>query len=160
MSPKEYKKQLLPLVKNVLPMAHRMLGCQTEAEDVVQEIMLSIWEKRRTIKIHTSHKAFLYKIVRNKCLDRLKQKQRLYLHDENKTPVTNESKTDEFDTMQWIRQCIKMLPPIQQDILNMREIDGLEFQEISKLLDLKEPHIRVLLSRAKRTLQEILPQGL
>ncbi len=159
MQQKEYIEKLLPLVDNVLPMACRMLGDKGRAEDVVQEVMLSLWERRKTLKVQTNYKAFLYRTVQNKCLDKLKKTQRITFSAHQEW----ESKTEqgsEFDTMNWIRKCIKTLPQMQQDVLNMREIDGLEFSEISELLELKEAHVRVLLSRAKRTLQEILPKGL
>ncbi len=159
MQQKEYIEKLLPLVDNVLPMACRMLGDKGKAEDVVQEVMLSLWEKRKTLKVQTNYKAFLYRTVQNKCLDKLKKTQRFTFsaHQEWESETEQGS---EFDTMHWIHKCIKTLPQAQQDVLNMREIDGLEFGEISELLGLQEAHVRVLLSRAKRTLQEILPKGL
>lgn len=160
MQQKEYIEKLLPLVDNVLPMACRILGDKSRAEDIVQEVMLSLWERRKTLKITTSYKAFLYKTVQNKCLDSLKQVQKLAFTDNEEWESCEVQQTNEFDTMNWIAKCIKTLPQAQQDIINMREIDGLEFSEISELLGLQEAHIRVLLSRAKRTLQEILPKGL
>ncbi len=160
MTQKEYKKELLPLVVNVLPMACRMLGNKEQAEDIVQEVLLSLWEKRKRLNIQTSYKAFLYRTVQNKCLDTLKQSQKLFFTDKEGWECCKMEQNNEFDTMNWIHKCIRTLPQLQQDIVNMREIDGLEFSEISELLDLKEAHIRVLLSRAKKTLQEILPKGL
>ncbi len=160
MQQKEYIEKLLPLVDNVLPMACRMLGDKSRAEDIVQEVMLSLWERRKTLKITTSYKAFLYKTVQNKCLDSLKQVQKLAFTDNEEWESYQVQQNNNFDTMNWIAKCIKTLPQAQQNIINMREIDGLEFNEISELLGLQEAHIRVLLSRAKRTLQEILPKGL
>lgn len=160
MKQKEYAEQLLPLVENVLPMACRILGCQAKAEDVVQEVMLSLWEQRNTLKITVSHKAFLYRAVRNKCLDKLKQVNKLHFDTAHEIENKSNGATEEFDTMQWIQQCIATLPKVQQNILNMREIDGLAYCEISELLELKESHVRVLLSRAKKTLQEVIPKGL
>ncbi len=160
MTQKEYVKELLPLVDNVLPMACRMLGNKEKAEDIVQEVLLSLWDKRKRLSIQTSYKAFLYRTVQNKCLDTLKQHQKLTFTTQEEWECGKTEQHSEFDTMNWIHNCIKTLPQLQQDIVNMREIDGLEFSEISELLGLKEAHIRVLLSRAKRTLQEILPKGL
>lgn len=160
MTQREYAEQLLPLVKNVLPMACRILGRKAEAEDMVQEVMLSLWERRKFLKVKTSYKAFLYRTVRNKCLDKLKQRNKLNLDATYEIENKSIKAKDEFDTMQWIRECVETLPEMQQNVLNMREIDGLEFCEISELLELKEPHVRVLLSRAKKKLQELLPRGL
>ncbi len=159
MNRKEYIKQLLPLVDHVLPMANRMLGSKEKAEDIVQEVLLSIWEKRNTLNIETSYKSFLYRAVQNKCLDTLK-KQRITFSDTENLKQYKVEENKEFDTMNWIRKCIQTLPKTQQDVINMREIDGLSFKEISQLLDIKEAHVRVLLSRAKKTLQEIIPKGL
>ncbi len=159
MNRKEYIKELLPLVDNVLPMANRMLNSKEKAEDIVQEVLLAIWEKRNMLKIQTSYKAFLYRAVQNKCLDILKKQQPDLINEEMSVGCRVES-NGEFDTMNWIRECIKTLPQAQQDVINMREIDGLAFHEIAELLDLKEAHVRVLLSRAKKTLQEIIPRGL
>lgn len=158
MKRKEYAEKLLPLVENVLPMACRMLKCQAQAEDVVQEVLITIWEKRKNIHIHSNYKSFLYRAVKNKCLDKLKQAKMTPLSVAENVKSLDEN--GEFDTMAWIADCIKTLPEMQQQVLNMREIDGLEFNEISELLDLKEAHVRVLLSRAKKALQEIIPKGL
>lgn len=160
MQQKEYIEKLLPLVDNVLPMACRMLGDKGKAEDIVQEVMLSLWEKRKTLKIQTSYKSFLYRAVQNKCLDTLKRTQRLTFSDNEEYGSGKTEQNSDFDTMNWIAKCIKTLPQVQQDVINMREIDGLEFSEISELLELQEAYVRVLLTRAKRTLQEILPKGL
>ncbi|PVX49943.1 RNA polymerase sigma-70 factor (ECF subfamily) [Balneicella halophila] len=160
MTRKEYAKYLLPAVDNVLPMACRMLGCTSKAEDVVQEVMLSLWERRKEVHIKTSYKAFLYQSVRNKCLDTLKQNNKLNFEINKEYRDIATSTTDDFDTRDWITKCIRTLLELQQKVINMREIDGLEFYEISELLELKEAHVRVLLSRAKKTLQEILPKGL
>ncbi len=92
-------------------------------------------------------------------MDKLKKTQRLTFSD-NQEWESEVEQGSEFDTMNWIRKCIKTLLQVQQDVLNMREIDGLEFSEISELLGVQEAHVRVLLSRAKRTLREILPKGL
>lgn len=151
-------EQLLPLVNQVLPMARRMLENTALAEDAVQEVMLSLWEKRKALKIETSHSAFLYKAVRNRCLDVLKRQQDTQALDTVKE--LQSAVSEDFDTMQWIHKCIAELPEVQQQIVVMREIDGLEFKEISELLCLKEAHVRVLLSRAKKTLQEVIPKGL
>lgn len=159
MNRKEYAEQLLPLVENVLPMAIRMLGCNARAEDVVQDVMLSLWEKRNQLIIKASYKSFLYRAVQNKCLDELKKRKAQQLdvsREENLLAVDSY----EFDTMDWIAKCIRSLPEVQQNVINMREIDGLEFHEISEILDLKEAHVRVLLSRAKKELQNIIPRGL
>lgn len=158
MRQKEYIQKLLPLAKEVLPMACRILNNDMLAEDVVQEVMLSLWNKRKTLCITSSYKAFLYKSVKNKCLDIIKQQK-----NKNTKILENEPAVfpqDEFDTMYWIHICINQLPDLQKQVLCMREIDGLKFSEISELLHLKEPHIRMLLSRAKKTLRTTVKKAL
>lgn len=161
MRQKEYIEKLLPLAKEVLPMACRLLKNDSQAEDVVQEVMLSLWNKRKTLHITTSHKSFLYKSVKNKCFDILRKEKNIKV--ETVESNNNEPKVlpkDEFDTMNWIHTCINKLPESQKQVICMREIDGLEYSEISELLQLKEPHIRMLLSRAKKTLRTTLKKYL
>lgn len=157
---KEYIEQLLPLAKEVYPMACRLLQDDALAEDVVQEVMLYLWKRRRKIEIKSSYKAFLYQSVRNKCLDVLRKQQNngfspLELVQE---PATQPKK--EFDTMEWIQHCINTLPEMQQQVICMREIDGLEFREISQMLGETEANVRMLLSRAKKELRTMIQDKL
>lgn len=160
MRQKEYIEKLLPLAKEVLPMAYRLLGNDVQAEDVVQEVMLTLWNKRKTLQITTSHKSFLYKSVKNKCLDVLKKKKSIKTQAFKSNTEPKVLPNDEFDTMHWIHICINQLPDLQKQIICMREIDGLKYNEISELLQLKEPHIRMLLSRAKKTLRITVKKAL
>lgn len=158
MKQKEYIQKLLPLAKEVFPMACRILNDDAKAEDAVQEVMLGLWHKRETLSITSSYKSFLYKSVKNKCLDIIKKQNNNRLQTLKNEPVILPQ--DEFDTMYWIRVCINQLPDLQKQVICMREIDGLKFSEISELLHLKEPHIRMLLSRAKKTLRITVKKAL
>jgi len=53
--------------------AHSMLHNQEEAEDIVQKTFCKLWEHHAKLEIHTSMKSYLYRMVHNACLNRIKQ---------------------------------------------------------------------------------------
>lgn len=160
MKRKEYIEKLLPLTKEVYPMACRLLQDDILAEDVVQDVMMGLWKRRRDIQIRSNYKSFLYQSVRNKCLDFLRKRKSCDFNSLDMVVEPTIQSKKEFDTMTWIQHCINTLPRMQQQVICMREIDGLEFKEISEILGETEANVRMLLSRAKKELRKMIQDKL
>jgi RNA polymerase sigma-70 factor (ECF subfamily) len=67
-----------------------------------------------------------------------------------------ETKVDHSDLIFGIHQAIKLLPEQQQMIVHLRDIEGYEFEEIARIVDMNENAIRVALSRARKRIRELL----
>lgn len=154
MTSQEFKNNILPLSKRIFPMASRLLGNSDEAKDAVQEIMIKLWKLRNKLNEHPNLPAFVFLISRNYCLDIIKARKRsLSIEVDQKYMAylyVNEQENSIEDLIAIIRKIIAELPDNQQDVILFRDIDGLEFEEIATITQLKEDHIRVLLSRARK----------
>jgi RNA polymerase sigma-70 factor (ECF subfamily) len=97
--------------------------------------------------------------TRNLCLDKLKAKK--YPSESidklrNEVEETGyEQKQDLSDMVQKIHQIIKTLPELQRTVIQLRDIEGYDFDEISGILDINENAVRVNLSRARKKIREM-----
>ncbi|MGL5113396.1 MAG: RNA polymerase sigma factor, partial [Flavobacterium sp.] len=64
-----------------------------------------------------------------------------------------QQKAEDNDSLSWVAKIIEQLPEQQRMIIQLREIEHYEFEEIAKLLEMNETAIRVALSRARKTIR-------
>lgn len=156
MNTNEFKSKVLSLSDRLFPMVARMLGNNENAQDAVQVIMMKLWDNRKQLKKHPNVAGFVFLTARNYCRDVLKKKNpeiddlelRIHFLESGKT-VLEELEQKELNDL--IKIIIETLPKQQREVIILRELDGLEFKEITEITDLKVEHIRVLLSRARKT---------
>lgn len=160
MNQSEFLKTVMPFKDKVFRLAKRLLVSTEEAEDATQELYFKLWNKKEKIKEYKSIEAFAMTMTKNYCFDRLKSKQASNLtlvHSNYKEKDTSlDKKTDLNDSVSIVHQLIENLPEQQKIIIQLRDIEQYEFDEIAKMLDLKPTAIRVSLSRARKTIREQL----
>jgi len=153
----EFKTKVLSLSGNVYPLAKRLLVSDELAQDAVQQSMMKLWENRKQLENCINLKAFVYRVVRNVCLDELKKKKPLYFDnpDNYKNYQLHQTEQQERDEMvEIVQKIISSLPNNQREVIQMRDIDGLDFEEIADLIKQDIPYTRVLLSRARKSVKE------
>jgi RNA polymerase sigma-70 factor, ECF subfamily len=159
MTEQDFRQHIIVLSRDVYPMARRLLGSEELARDAIQQSMMKLWENRHKLFQYDNKRAFVFKVVRNVCLDELKRKKPI-LSDgdiyENLQIVNPELTQDRKEIFIFINECISTLSENQRDVIQMRDIDGLEFEEISEILGMEVQYIRVLLSRARKAVKEQL----
>ena len=159
MTEKEFKIIVLPLSSLVYPMAKRLLKTEDAACEAVQLSMVKLWEKRKKLKECSNIKAFVFKVTRNTCLDEIKRKKADSIDEAGQSLNSSASYQLEYDDKEavtLVRRIIEELPEAQRDVLQMRDIDGLEFNEIAEILATDLAYVRVLLSRARKKVKEKL----
>jgi RNA polymerase sigma factor (sigma-70 family) len=159
MTEQDFRQHIIVLSRDVYPMARRLLGSEELARDAIQQSMMKLWENRHKLFQYDNKRAFVFKVVRNVCLDELKRKKPI-LSDgdiyENLQIVNPELTQDRKEIFIFINECISTLSENQRDVIQMRDIDGLEFEEIAEILGMEVQYIRVLLSRARKAVKEQL----
>jgi len=139
-------------------MACWMLHDQSEAEDVVQEVFLKIWEKQTDHNHYSNLEAYLIEMTKNKCLNRIKSRKKLVNEDQlryMKSPQTSaDYDVETNDELKRIKDVIAQLPENQRVVLQLKGVEGLEIREISKLLNETDNNVRVILSRARQAVRE------
>ncbi len=154
MSTKDFEDKVLPLSDRVYGLVARMLGTPESAEDAVQEIMIKLWDHRKKLGDHPNIPGFVFLTARNYCLDLLKKRNPNVDSTDFLSKMTSE-KTG-HNPVEWeelitiIENLMKELPAQQCEVLQMRDLDGLEFIEIAAATKLNVEHVRVLLSRARK----------
>jgi RNA polymerase sigma factor (sigma-70 family) len=163
MESKEFKKRILPLGQNLYRFASGILKDSHEAEDVVQDIFLKLWNMRNRMEEIKNINAFAYKMTRNICLDKVKSRRMQYYDTAGKgipEPEVNdpnpESMIEIRDSAERIKSLINNLPEQQKSIIHMRDVDGYSYEEISEIMSMEINAIRVTLSRARRSVRESL----
>lgn len=150
---------MLPLREKLVGYAFHLLGSREEAEDVVQELYLKLWRMRDNLDCYHSVEALAMHITKNLSLTRLKQQQsreEVALDEEYDTHCSAPPAGEGASEMEYMMQLMHSLPPIQQHVLMMRHVDGLEVKEIAGITGATPENIRVNLSRARKKMRELL----
>lgn len=127
----------------VYRLALRMLGNQTEAEDLTQEVFLAFWKSASYDPNRGSMVVFLMTITRSRAINRLNQKrsqQQLTERFKQNTPehyVNNTMEKATFNEIQQrVAEALKELPDSQRQILEMAYYDGLSQSQITQQLNI------------------------
>ena len=160
MQQKEFITMVSPFKDKIFRLAKRLLISTEEAEDATQEVMVKLWTKNETLSELRSMEAMAMTMTKNYCLDQLKSKRagNLTLVHNNYTDsqASLQQKMEDVDSWSWVEKIINDLPEQQKVIIQMRDIEQYEFEDIAKTLGMSEATIRVALSRARKTIREIM----
>ncbi len=160
MTLEEFKIKVLPIKNKLFRYANRMLHNQEEAQDVVQDVFLKLWSKKDELGKYRSVEAFSIIITRNLCLDKLKShkwKETSISRDFNASDMKNPYSIQELsDTIDKVNLIISELPGQQKEIMQLRDIEQMDYDEISEITKLSMNNIRVILSRARKKVRDEL----
>ncbi|WP_422860225.1 RNA polymerase sigma factor [Flagellimonas sp. S174] len=160
MQQSDFLNVVMPFKDKLYRLAKRLLVSKEEAEDATQEVLLKLWSKNESMADYKNVEAFAMTMTKNFCLDRLKSKQASNLklvHSNYKDENTSLQKQLEAeDSVRWMERIMDTLPEQQKMVLQLRDVEQYEFEEICDLLDMKPTAVRVTLSRARKTVREEL----
>jgi len=129
-----------------------------EAEDIVQQVFISVWEKRSELEIHTSLRAMLYKAVYNSSLNRLKHGEVRRNYSKEIKLASSVSFTQEDvqykELQKKINDAIDLLPEQCAKIFKMSRFDQLKYQEIADILSLSVKTVENQMGKALKLLRE------
>jgi RNA polymerase sigma-70 factor (ECF subfamily) len=138
--------------------AYRFMNHPTEAEDVVQDAFIKLWEKPDSWRTDggSAFTTWFYRVVVNLCLDRKKNKQTLPLSEDLPVPdlrPTQEENMIERQQEKQLETHIALLPERQRTALNLCFYEGLSNQEAATIMGVRLKALQSLLMRAKMTLK-------
>ena len=154
--------------RKVYTFARYYLGQTEEAEDITQEVFLKLWHNRRLIDAEGT-RAWLLKVTRNACFDRLRRRQsaaKVFAEDADEPAMdqvqaagpTPETHAAAADFRRHLRNALEQLADPMKSIVILREIQGLKYQEISEVLGVPLNTVRVYLHRGRTRLREQLKE--
>ncbi|WP_445385292.1 RNA polymerase sigma factor [Robiginitalea sp. IMCC44478] len=160
MTQTEFLETVMPFKDKLYRLAKRLLISSEEAEDATQEILMKLWAGKKRMQTYKNVEAFAMTMTKNFCLDRLKSKQsgNLKLVHSNYADgqASLQKQLEARDSVNWVERIMDELPEQQRMILQLRDVESYEYEEIEKLLDMKPTAVRVNLSRARKAVREKL----
>lgn len=149
-------------------MAQRITLDREEAEDVVQETMIKMWNLRAEWQNIDSLEAYSLRICRNLAIDKTKRMSARHVSLDGQqekgserlgmisaSSASNpEHQTIMRDKYEMVKKLIDALPEKQRSIIQLRDIEGKPYKEIAKILDVTEEQVKVYLFRARKTIKQ------
>lgn len=154
-----FRNDILPLKNKLYRLALRITMNSAEAEDIVQDTMIRVWNKREEWTQFDSIEAYCLTVTRNLAIDRSQQKeaQNVELTPETREAPDASSPYDQLvneERMNLIHQLVNLLPEKQRTILQLRDMEGKSYKEISEVLNLTEEQVKVNLFRARQKIKQ------
>ena len=155
-----FRDEILPLKNQLFRLALRITLNRFEAEDIVQDTLIKVWNRRSDWEDIDSIEAFSLTICRNLSLDRIKKKE----NDNNSLedvkgvePLSSSNPQDRMiqaDRVNLIRQIVDSLPEKQRSCMQLRDFEGKSYKEIAVILDITEEQVKVNIFRARQAVKQ------
>lgn len=140
---------------------------EEDAENVVQDVFLQLWEKKEVLDIKVSLTAYLFSLVKNKCIDYLRHQivAEEYIH-EQKTKIYSLEQFDynissDDDIEKILNKAIDKLPEKCREIFIKSRVEGKKYKEIANELNISintvENQMSIALKKMRVELKEYLP---
>ena len=162
-----FRTDVLPLKNELFRLALRITLNREDAEDVVQETMIRVWNRRDQWEQIESIEAFCTTICRNLALDKTKRasNQDASLDNEghdapdHSYSANPEEQAVQRDRVERVRRLMDLLPEKQRTCMQLRDVEGKSYKEIATVMDISEQQVKVNIFRARQTIkQEYLKQ--
>ena len=162
-----FRTDVLPLKNELFRLALRITLNREDAEDVVQETMIRVWNRRDQWEQIESIEAFCTTICRNLALDKPKRasNQDASLDNEghdapdHSYSANPEEQAVQRDRVERVRRLMDLLPEKQRTCMQLRDVEGKSYKEIATVMDISEQQVKVNIFRARQTIkQEYLKQ--
>jgi len=158
---RSFQTDVLPLKNELFRLALRITMNRAEAEDVVQETMIKVWNRRDEWEQIESMEAFCLTICRNLSLDKLRrmdnQTETLEAgHDpwDSSYGSNPEEQVMQRDRVMIVRQLICQLPEKQRSCMQLRDIEGKTYKDIANIMNISEEQVKINIFRARQTIKE------
>jgi len=158
MNQQEFLAYIDPIKEKMYRLSLRYLVSKDAAQDAVQEVLVKLWKKRADLKKYNNPQAFAMTVTKNHCLDQLKLKKNNNLRivhnnyeDESKSLQKQLEAKNELEI---VSEIIKDLSEQEQLLIQLRDIEELEYEEMIEITGMKPTAIRVALSRARKKIRK------
>jgi RNA polymerase sigma-70 factor (ECF subfamily) len=153
----EFQNEVLIHKDQMFRLALRILRDEEDANDIVQDSLLKLWDKRKVLTDIRNIKSFSMTMVRNACIDFIRKHKALTDQEQvilRKTDELNPEKelviSDQLDQ---VKNIINQMNEQQREVIQLREIEELEYDEIAEITGLTINNLRVIISRARKEIR-------
>lgn len=163
MTTEDFYHIILPLRDDLLRYALKLTSGSPDADDLVQETLLRLWDMRPRLNSGDNLRALAVTMVRNRFYDSQRHSQHsrgLTLADDR---AVDDRRAEQRDEVRLIHIIVDHLPPLQQRLFRMKEIEGYTAEEIMHITGCSPDALRKNLSRARMKIRQeyinIMQQG-
>jgi RNA polymerase sigma-70 factor (ECF subfamily) len=159
MNEQEFNSIVLPVGQRLFMLCCKILNNREDAKDALQDVFIKLWTGRDELKNLKNINAYATTITRNLCFDRLRTKKTFI--DENQIKgLSNDQQQEDNertkDKIFAISEALNKLNEQQKQVFTMRDIENMEYNDIADRLGISPENVRVILSRARNRVREII----
>jgi len=156
---KYFKNEILPLKDKLFRYALSYIKDKAESEDIVQEVFIRLWQKRKSLDKIKNIEAWSMTITRNLTIDKLKANRPVFkdLHnveDKAQEKFNPEQLMEQSETIKGVRKIIDSLSEKQKQVIVLRDIEGYTYQEIGDIIGIDQNLVKVTLFRARENVRK------
>jgi RNA polymerase sigma-70 factor (ECF subfamily) len=127
------------------------------AEDVLQNVFEKSFARQKELSNHANLSGWLVLSLKNEVLTHFRQNKKIdALEDANQFCADEPQPEDINESIQKIMLLLNELPERQRDIFQLREVEGLDYEEIATHLDISLDQVKVNLHRARKRIRELM----
>lgn len=159
-----FKNDILPLKDVLFRLAFRITLNKEDAEDIVQETLIRLWNETKTQEIENI-KSFGLTTCRNLALDHNKKKERQNitleedLHEQEDVSSQPDRLIESKERFGFLTALINELPEKQRTAIQLRDVEGRSYKEISDIMQITESDVKVNIFRARQKLKDKLQKS-
>lgn len=164
-----FRTDVLPMKNELFRLALRITLNRQDAEDIVQETMLKVWNKREQWQEIESIEAFCLTICRNLALDRQKrmgrhskliddaakgEEERGMTVPDASYHANPEEQTVQRDRVELVKKLVQQLPEKQRTCIQLRDMEGMAYKDIAKVMNITEQQVKISIFRARQAIKQ------
>ena len=157
MNSETFRIKYLSLADTLYRVAFYILEQECEAKDAVQELYLKLWQKKDALDGVSAPKAYSITLLKNLCIDRIRQSRKVICGAELPQADDDgreEKRMHDRERLEGVAELIEGLPEKQREVLLMRTVEELDYDEISRRTGMNQIMLRVLISKARKSLRQ------
>lgn len=161
MTRQSFQDNILPIKNKLFRFAYNIVNDEAEAEDIVQEVFIKLWNQRDHLEQINSIEAWCMRVTRNLAIDKMRSKHQktegfkpgFDMRDDAPSPYQSVAGNDLFHK---IKKLMQALPEKQRMAMELRDIEGLSYQEVADALEISLDQVKVNIFRARIAMKKEL----
>ena len=158
MDQNEFKRHIIPLQSPMQLLAERMLGDVADAEDVVQDVFVALWDRRDELDRVVKLDSYCLQMVRLRCIDLIRKRKRDAFHNEQIAYLSDREVEMEVEETAsraaLLDRLLGELPDKQREALRMKYVEERDTRYIEQALQMSSSNVYTTISRAIQSLKD------
>jgi RNA polymerase sigma factor (sigma-70 family) len=143
--------------------ALRLTGDDNDAEDIMQELAIKIWESGIEFDKIENKEAWCMSVTRNMCIDKIRSNKKKNFESldsvsfkESDHSIRPDQELETKDLTCKLKKLINSMPENYKSVIQLREIEEMSYKEISVIMQTDIQNVKVFLFRARKLLQQLI----